>query len=113
MWPRFCEMLLGAWLIVSPLIFYAGGEARFWVSDMICGGLLILLAGLSLLPPLSRLHLAELLVALWLLGFGYLADPEPLAGLQNNILTALVLPMFAIVPTAATSPPDSWRELRE
>ena len=110
MWARIAEILLGGWLAASPWLFYRGADIRFWANDIACGAIIIGCAILSLVMPWRRIHLAELLVALWMLMFGFLAAPEPLLGLQNNILVALVLMMFAIVPTEATLPPRSWRQ---
>ena len=57
------------------------------------------------------MHVAELAVAGWLLGFGYLASALALPSLQNDILVAYVLMMFAIIPCDANRPPQGWREL--
>jgi hypothetical protein len=55
-------------------------------------------------------HFATALVALWLIGFGYLTavDPAP-AAQQNDFAIGLLLLMFAIIPNEATLPPPSWR----
>jgi hypothetical protein len=58
-----------------------------------------------------RLHLLNLPVALWLVGFGYFgsgATPPPAA--QNELIVGIVLLMFAIIPTQAMLPPHGWRE---
>jgi hypothetical protein len=59
-----------------------------------------------------RAHLLNILVALWLLGFGYFGfgEPAPPAA-QNNIVVGLILLMLAIIPSEATLPPKGWREL--
>jgi hypothetical protein len=36
--------------------------------------------------------------------------PPEIAGTQNNIIVALLLLMFAILPTEATLPPPAWRD---
>jgi hypothetical protein len=114
MWPRLAELAIAAWLAASPFVFSRGevsaAGAMPWLSDMVCAALIASCALLSFTRPLAWLHLAELAVAAWLLGYGFLASPEPLPALQNDILVAMVLPMFAIIPNRAMLPPRSWRE---
>ena len=55
-------------------------------------------------------YLAVLGVAAGLLIHAFLAMPPQSAGTQNNIIVALLLLMFAILPTEATLPPPSWRQ---
>jgi len=111
MWPRVAEALLGCWLAVSPFILrHSADNPKLWINDFASATAIMLCAGLSFWRPLRRLHLAQILVALWLLGFGYFASSEPLPALQNNILVAFVLMMFAVIPNEANLPPISWRQ---
>lgn len=114
MWPRMAELAIAAWLAASPLVLAPGQHAAAgdmpWLSDAVCAALIAMCALLSFTRPLAWLHLGELAVVAWLLGYGFLASPEPLPALQNDILVAMVLPMFAIIPNRATLPPHSWRE---
>jgi hypothetical protein len=111
MWPRVAELLIACWLAASPFVFgHIEGQGAFWLSDLVCAGAIAICALLSFSERARRLHLVELAVAGWLLVFGYLASAEPLPRLQNNILVALVLIMFAIIPSEANLPPRSWRE---
>jgi hypothetical protein len=110
MWPRLCELLLAAWLAASPFVLgHWPADRTLWLNDLVCAGLIAACALLSLNARWRYAHLGELLVALWLLGFGYAARPEPLPALQNDILVALVLAMFAVIPTQSNDPPESWR----
>jgi hypothetical protein len=111
MWPRVVELLIACWLVASPFVFgHIDGPTRFWASDFAAATGIAVLAMGSFSKRGRQLHLFELLVAAWLLGFGYLAAAEPLPSLQNNILTALVLMMLAIIPGPANQPPRAWRE---
>ena len=114
MWPRVCEMLIGGWLIASTFILPQGAVTDVWrVNDWICGGLIIVLAGLCFWRKLYRAHLVEILVGLWMLGFAFINSPTPAPPPpQSDVLAALFLLNFAIVPTQAQLPPRSWRNFR-
>ncbi|MEX2141028.1 MAG: hypothetical protein WD894_17315 [Pirellulales bacterium] len=112
MWPRVAEIALGGWLITSLFVFEPSSIPAGWrANNLACGVLIVALAALSFWPPLSRAHLAEIAVGLWLVGFAFassVSPPPPVV--QNAILVALVLLNFAIVPSRASLPPRSWRE---
>jgi hypothetical protein len=111
MWPRASELVLAGWLAASPFVLgHIDGPPMLRLSDWISAAAIAVCALASLTERWRRLHLAELLVAAWLLGFGYLASPEALPALQNNILVAMVLAMLAIIPGEANQPPRAWRE---
>lgn len=112
MWARVIETMLGCWLALSPFIFRHPVEARgWWLNDLTCAFIVVTLALLSLWPPLRHAHLGLIVVALWLMGFGYFAAPHSLPpALQNDLLTGLVLLMLAIIPNEALQPPAAWRE---
>ena len=112
-WPRIVELIVAGWLAASPFILgHVSGPWQLWVNDLVCAGLIALFAGLSFTHRLRRMYLAELAVVAWLLGFGFFAADEPLPSLQNDILVAFVLAMFAIIPSDANEPPPGWREFR-
>ena len=114
MWPRLVELAIAAWLAASPFVLGRGGELSrgvpHWLSDVVCAVLIAAFALLSFNRRWEWLHFAELAIAGWLLGYGFLASSEPLPALQNDILVGLVLPMFAIIPNEATLPPRPWRQ---
>jgi hypothetical protein len=111
MWARVIEVMLGCWLAMSPFIFRHGPEEKFlWFSDLFSALLVILLALISFWPPLRFAHVANLLVALWLIAFGFWASYPVPPALQNDIVVGLLLLMFAIIPNEATLPPRPWRE---
>ena len=111
MWPRVVEVILGGWLAASPFILrHPADWLALWVNDFACAAAVMLLALLSFRAPLRQAHLAIVVVALWLIGFGYLAAPHPApAALQNDLLVGLLLLMFAIIPSEANLPPRPWR----
>jgi hypothetical protein len=110
MWARVIEVMLGLWLVVSPFIFQHSAESRnLWVNDLTCGFATVTLALFSFWRPLRYAHLAIGGIAVWLIGFGFLAGhPAPPAS-QNQILVGLLLAMFAIIPNEANLPPEPWR----
>jgi hypothetical protein len=112
MWARIIEVMLGCWLAMSPFIFRHAGEDKFlWFNDLFSAIAIIAFALVSFWPPLQFAHVANLLVALWLIAFGFWASPYPTPpALQNDIMVGLMLLMFAIIPNEATRPPIPWRE---
>ena len=111
MWVRVIETMLGLWLVLSPFIFghYPAHQA-LWQNDFACGVAIVLLALGSFWPPLRHLHLLSLLVAGWLIGFGYVYGGYPAPpGAQNDIFLGLTLLLFAIIPNEANKPSRSWR----
>jgi hypothetical protein len=113
MWPRVAEIAIGGWLIASLFVFEPDSIPASWrVNNLACGALIMALAAISFWPPMSRAHLAEIAIGLWLLGFAFASPAMPSPPIvQNAILVALVLLNFAIVPSHASLPPNSWSEL--
>lgn len=114
MWARVLELMLGGWLIVSPFIFrHAANEWALWANDLTCALLVVALALFSFWRPLKHARFAIAGVALWLIGFGYLAAPYPTpSALQNAILVGCLLLMLAIIPNEASLPSKKWRDFR-
>jgi hypothetical protein len=96
---------------MSPFIFrHARDEWPFWATDLGAGLAIVVFALASYWRPLRYAHLAILLVAGWLVGFGRFYGSPPLApALQNDILVGLLLMLLAIVPNEAGEPPRAWR----
>ena len=111
MWARVVEIMLGCWLAMSPFIFRHAAEATmFWANDLTCALIVVTLATLSFWEPARKSHLGILVIALWLVGYGYFGAPYPTPGaLQNDILVGLLLLMLAIIPSEASLPPRAWR----
>ncbi|HUE83426.1 MAG TPA: SPW repeat protein [Pyrinomonadaceae bacterium] len=113
MWARIIEVMLGCWLAVSPFIFrHAADERALWVNDLFSAIAVIVLAIVSFWPPLRFAHVTNLVIAFWLIAFGFWASPYPAPpALQNDIIVGLLLLMFAIIPNQANLPPRAWRSL--
>lgn len=112
MWPRVVEIMLGVWLALSPFVFrHPPGVRGYWINDFTCALIIITLSLLSFWHRTRHARLAQLLVAAWLIGFGYLfrSHPAPPA-LQNDVLVGWLLMMFAIMPNETNLPPVGWRE---
>ena len=112
MWARVIEVMLGCWLAMSPFIFrHAAGDRTLWVNDLFSAMAVVVLALVSFCPPLRFAHVANLIIGLWLIAFGFWASPYPTPpALQNDIVVGFLLLMFAIVPNEATQPPQTWRD---
>jgi Na+/proline symporter len=106
MWPRISEIALGLWLLASLFLFEFG-----W-NRAICGVLIIVFAALSWSWKFRRAYLANLIIGLWLGAYAWVqaGHPAPPA-FQSDLLTALTLLCFAIIPNEAMKPPHSWRRL--
>ena len=114
MWARVVEIMLGCWLAISPFVFdHPVENSAWWINDLCSGFAVGTLALLSFWTPLRHAHFGLLLVALWLIGFAYLALPYPTPpALQNDLIVGLLLLMFAIIPNEASLPPQKWRDFR-
>ncbi len=105
MWARIVEILLALWLFGSHWLFPM--EERFiWIPLFI-----VLFAALSFIGALNKMHLLQVLPAAHLLyaAFSYPTPWLPF-GLQNDILIALLLLMFALIPSRASEPPRPWKK---
>ena len=111
MWPRVVEFMLGCWLVLSPFIFrHDFSETLLWKNDIYSGTLVIVYSLASFARRYRHAHFGTALVAIWLIGFGYLTAGHPApAAQQNEFSIGLLLLMFAIIPNEATLPPRSWR----
>ncbi len=108
-WPRYCEMLLGVWLLVAPWIINYG-DLNIPTGNIAAATAILLFDILSITLYKRYAYLMVLGVAAGLLIHAFFVMPPQTAGTQNNIIVALLLLMFAILPTEATLPPPSWRE---
>lgn len=95
MWARIAEILLGLWLIASYFLFST--------NALIAAFFILLFATLSYIDKLNKMHLLQILPAAGLLYVGYTSN------LQNEILVALSLLMFAIIPSNASDHPRPWK----
>ena len=80
---------------------------------MICGAAIVFLSALSFWRGTKIAHLAEIPIGLWILGFAYFGSTYPASTVvQSELLAALFLLNFAIIPSQANFPPRSWRDFR-
>lgn len=110
MWPRYLEMLTGAWLIASPFVIpHPEASWRQW-NEILCGVAVVGLAIASFFRPTRWAHLVTGAVALWLGLAAYFFEPRPgPPGAQNDITTAIWLLMLVILPNESSQPPVPWR----
>jgi hypothetical protein len=109
MWPRFVELGIGFWLLASPWVL---GQASGGLDlhRFVGGAAIIALSLVSHWRPLRRAHLVEIPIAAWILGVAFFTTVHPApAVVQSDILAALFLLNFAIIPSSANLPPCSWR----
>ena len=106
MWARFLEIAVGGWLLFSPAIFTDGTSPTV---DRIAATLIILFALASFARPLQHAHLLTAAVGLWLIANGLLTPSPAPPSIQNSMLSGMLLAMLAVIPTRATSAPNSWQ----
>jgi hypothetical protein len=99
LWTNFTVMALGLWLVSSPVTFgYAAGPMM--ISDIVSGTLLLVFAGLALLPQwdfIGRWSVA--LIGTWLQFAPLLFwAPSPAAMVNDTLIGALVIALSILVP---------------
>ena len=98
-WPRWAELALGLWLMTSPFLLPGSHDVQWRISGLIVGAAVVACSSLSFLPSCNKLHFANLVLAVFLAGLLLLTSPRPApADVQNQLLTALVLINFAVIP---------------
>lgn len=115
MWARVVEIMLAAWLFISPFVFrLENNEIFLWTNAFATGGLVALISLVSFWPKAEKLHLLNLGVGAWLLGVAFAwTDQPPPPELQNYTVLGLLLTMFAVIPSRSQLPPRPWREFYE
>ena len=112
MWARVIELMLGVWLGISPFVFgLAADETMAWAVCFGFGLLLVVSSSLAYWEP-TRLspHVVTLPSAIALAVWSWAGAGESAAPImQNFLVVAVLLLMFAIVPNEATLPPRSRR----
>ncbi len=105
-WARLSEIFIGIALLLSRQLF----SATDWIG-VLSGAITILFALLSYRESLNKMHLLQVLPIglLFYTGYTYPTFQLPLF-LQLYILIALLLLMFAIIPSHASEPPRPWKK---
>lgn len=109
-WPRVVEVMLGLWLVLSPLIFRLGPADRaVTVNHIVYGAAAVVASLIAIRVPFVRAIVVA--IGLWLLGYGYAAHGYYSApGCQNLMIVGALLCVLGIIPTDCLEPPYSWRE---
>jgi len=117
MWARDVEIMMGCWLAMSPFIFgHPEAQTNWWVNDFVCAVLVIGIAGSSYSRRLRYMHLLQVAMAAWLIGYAYARGfglGETPGAMQNWVCVGLLLAMFGVIPNFASSPPPGWQKWRE
>ena len=98
-WPHFANMALGFWLITSAFAL-AYGSKSLQVNDVVAGGLVILLAGLSLSNrPFLKLWApwTNSLVGVWLLFAPLIFWAPTASAYSNETLVGIMVIVFAVL----------------
>lgn len=109
MWPRVCEVILAAWLMFSPAVLI--DEPSVTRVARGAGFVMAVFSAASLVPRFRRAYLLTLAIAVTTAVYSFVEPPPPSPLMQNLLITALVIAMFAVIPTDAMRPPRGWREL--
>jgi hypothetical protein len=112
MWPRVVEIMLGCWLLVTPFVFRSTPHVDdYTMNAAVCGAIVITASLLSFWDRLRLAHVVTLLVSLWLAAHGcfFAERPGPPAG-QNELVSGLLLLLFAVLPNEINDVARPWRE---
>ncbi len=110
MWPRIVEIMLGLWLVLSPLIFRLGaGDPALIINHLIYGTATV---AVSLIAIRVRfLRIVTIAIGLSLIGYGYVAGGYPPApGYLNLIVIGVLVGALGLIPTDCLQPTHSWRD---
>lgn len=109
MWPRVVEVMIGAWLVITPLVFRGTEDVdRYAVNAVVSGSVVITASLMAFWRRTAWMRLVTLAVSCWLAGHGYLSAvrPGPPAA-QNEIMVGLLLLLFAVLPNDVNRPPST------
>lgn len=106
--------MIGCWLLASPFIFrHEAAHTALWVNDMLCGLGAVAVGFFSFWRRTWWAHFLLLPLAGWLIVYAYLAGLPSPPSAQNQIVVALLLAMFAIIPNDIDRMPADWRKFYE
>jgi len=110
MWARISECFFGVWLILSPWVF----GSPSYLHELIVGMLILFFSLLSYGKKLSKMHLFNLFIGVWLFFLGIFEKKDLSYGMQQNyFVVALLLLLFGIIPSWASDHPTLWVEFYE
>jgi hypothetical protein len=100
------NIVLGAWMVISPFIFgYSGNSAALW-NDIIFGVVVLLLAWARVANPggVSALSWINAVIGLWLIAvpfvFGFTTNA---VALWNNIIAGALVTILGVWSALATN----------
>lgn len=110
MWPRIVEVMLGLWLVLSPLILrLESGDLALIVNHLVYGTAAVFAALAAI--RVRFLRVVTIAIGLWLIGYGYVAGGYPgRSGYLNLIVIGVLLCALGLIPTDCLQPTQSWRE---
>ena len=114
MWPRVVELMLAIWMLMAP--FAVGADVTSgmtWVRAAVPALIVMTVSFASFWGPVRRrpFHLISAATGLAVALAAWIG-PRPLPPLeQSELVTGLMLLMFAIIPNEASLPPQKWRRI--
>jgi hypothetical protein len=110
MWPRMVQVMLGGWLLLSPLIFRIDSRDTALLAVHMASGAAVGI--LALLAIRQRfLHLATFFLGLWLIAYGYgVGGYPPAPAYRNLLILGALVAVLGIIPSDCLRPPRSWRK---
>ena len=111
MWPRVLEVVIGAWLLMSPVIFqHTRGADAYALSQAAAGTVVVVASLLAIWPPAAAARGVTALATLSLIAHGYFSAPRPgPPAAQNEIVAGLLLILFVLLPNDVNAPPRPWQ----
>ena len=109
MWPRVVEVMLGAWLVITPIVFRGTESIPAYTTNAVVSGTIVIVAStMAFWHRTGWMRFVTLATACWLAGHGYFSAvrPGPPAA-QNELTLGLVLLLFAILPNDVNRPPST------
>jgi hypothetical protein len=102
--------MLGVWLTMTPFVFRLE-QPSVWQLEVMVGIAVMVLSLLSFWERTEWAHWVTLglAVAFGLFAWSWFERPGPPLA-QNDILVALLIATFAILPNHIFMPPRAWRE---
>jgi hypothetical protein len=94
-WPRYLNVLLGAWLLVSDVVWRHGQNQS--ANTWICGVLVIAFSLWALWMPAMRWW--NTLLGAWVVFFSFAFDHLSAATQWNNVILGVLILLVSLVPS--------------
>ncbi len=112
MWARIIELMLAAFLSILGFILPPPPSPTFmWTNNLLMFFLMTTFALLSYSRAFRKIHLITFLLSIYLMilglsAFSLLSAPHH----QAYVTLGILLAMFSVIPSHASTPPDRWQE---